>query len=338
MKSTTRFTFGAISAAAVVLLLAFGGVFYHEDVNNYLLQQSGKSTASNIDSAAMNGLSNYFCSRLANWVNPSQLAVRDVSLDLPTGKTEFKMFYYNNSDIVSHSIASTGSWEPNILTSIVERLEEYRKKHNLERHQVTFVDIGANIGWFSTAIAYIGYRVISFEPMPLNEIILRKNQCLFRATNPKNEWIYFNKGLSDKPGTCRIVSDRGNVGNGVLDCAEIPFVLPNHEVRATIDVQSVDDLIPEAMLRSLNLAVIKMDVENHEKFVILGGNRLFSSECAVLFMEYQTYGEEHLQRSEFVKGFFDSLGYRSAYSFRGDEINLKIGGLIDTVAWNPKCH
>jgi 2-polyprenyl-3-methyl-5-hydroxy-6-metoxy-1,4-benzoquinol methylase len=39
---------------------------------------------------------------------------------------------------------------------------------NLEREEVFFVDIGANVGWFTINAAAMGYSVIAFEPTTSN--------------------------------------------------------------------------------------------------------------------------------------------------------------------------
>ena len=70
--------------------------------------------------------------------------------------TEFDMFIYDHSsvrDIVSHSIKTSGSWE----------LQDTQKLMNLmtcpasECQNRVFMDIGANVGWYSLTALSMGF-------------------------------------------------------------------------------------------------------------------------------------------------------------------------------------
>ena len=81
---------------------------------------------------------------------------RQISLEFENFNLNFPFYYYKEKDSVSDSINRSGSWEMSKLQEIDNALDINRKHFGLERHQVTFVDIGANIGWFSTVMAHLG--------------------------------------------------------------------------------------------------------------------------------------------------------------------------------------
>lgn len=71
-------------------------------------------------------------------------------------------------DAVSETILSHGVWEPRETTVILAALEA------LGEH-ATFLDIGAQIGWFSTVAGHHGYPVMAIEADPDVADVLRRN-------------------------------------------------------------------------------------------------------------------------------------------------------------------
>ena len=64
-------------------------------------------------------------------------------------------------------------------------------KKNIKKEDIYIIDIGANIGWYTFILGKYGYKIISFEPLPLNTYILNKNYCLNKDVNI----TIINKGL-----------------------------------------------------------------------------------------------------------------------------------------------
>jgi hypothetical protein len=77
------------------------------------------------------------------------------------------MYVYSSHDFVSHALAdpSQGSWEQEELDNIKYALS--RLPLNGSQQQPLFVDVGANIGWFTLNAASLGARVYAFEGEPL---------------------------------------------------------------------------------------------------------------------------------------------------------------------------
>ena len=70
-------------------------------------------------------------------------------------------------------------------------------KRNISVEQALFLDIRANIGWYSLLLAASGYQVVSFEPLSAHEQLLRSSIC----SNPyKDRMILFTDLLSDAVG------------------------------------------------------------------------------------------------------------------------------------------
>lgn len=285
----------------------------------------------------------FFCSRMSNYIKDAGIANKQIKLDLQTETVDISMNYYFGSarDIVSQRIHGRGYWDLDKVHQIFRALETYRQSYGLERSNVTFVDIGAHIGWFSTVMAYAGYNVISFEAMPQNELILRKNQCIFNLNAKNNKWTIFNKALGEGKQLCRIVSHNVNVGDGHTVCDENAALPPNYGVRACIQVERLDDIVDPDSIALLHIGVVKIDVENYEKFILLGGQNFFNSTSInLILIEFlRGISEDTMSRNRFVYEFLNSSGFTVSRQVGGplimfDEIESSImNGPLDAIAW-----
>jgi FkbM family methyltransferase len=60
---------------------------------------------------------------------------------------------------------------------IMNALKFYTDKYNYKSKDITFIDIGAKIGWYTIFFGLLNYSILSFEPIPENNYILKKNFC-----------------------------------------------------------------------------------------------------------------------------------------------------------------
>jgi ribosomal protein L11 methylase PrmA len=65
-----------------------------------------------------------------------------------------KLQFSKKFDYVQQEFEKSGVWEP--------RTTNYIKKHLIKGH--TFVDVGANVGYFSVLASELGAKVLAFEP------------------------------------------------------------------------------------------------------------------------------------------------------------------------------
>ena len=291
-----------------IILFAYQTNYINQSQTNYINQSL------NLKESAF-FIQKYYCSRLSTLdliTQNQRLFNQSISLNLPSsGPIAFDMFIYQSDDIVSDSIKANGAWEMGITEAIDAKMHSFAMKNRLEHDQVTFVDIGANIGWFSTVYANAGYKVISFEPMPANEIVLRQNQCLFYAKHTAtSRWTYYNIGLGEKRDSCKMISHSTNLGDGHTKCGPSITIDPGYILRASIDIYPLDYVIEiDGRHRDLRIGAVKMDVESFEKFVILGGIKFFKK-IEFLVVELMMNGSpESLERSGFVYSKLTELGF-----------------------------
>lgn len=206
-----------------------------------------------------------------------------------------------DNDIVSKNIYIHSTWETKILQRILHVLHEttIRLKTN-----VSFLDIGSNIGWFTTIIAKHGYNTISFEPMNDNIAILSKNLC-DNQLNP----IVFHTALGDTEGKCWLISGDINKGDGIVVCDKKPLDKfkggDNHvySLRQEINVNLLDNYLNNDHIFP-PITVMKIDVEGFEERVFKGGIQWLKR-----FPPYYIFMEFFLSnKPEFIQ-FLYELGY-----------------------------
>jgi FkbM family methyltransferase len=135
----------------------------------------------------------------------------------------------------------------------------------------TFVDVGANVGFWSIPAAYrIGSagRVLAFEPNPWAAALLRRNI----AANPSASLAsieVFETALGREPGSAELFSDDMQAGSSraTLHSGAVPTETPVH---ITVPVAKLDALIEGPV------DVLKIDVEGHEAGVLAGAHELFA--------------------------------------------------------------
>ena len=165
-------------------------------------------------------------------------------------------------DIVGRYIAYFGIWEPNLTAWLARQLKPGD----------TFVDVGANIGYFTLlASKFVGDRghVIAIEPNPGTLQLLRQNVADNQAGNVR----VVAAGASDQACELPLYAD------GVKGIATFDSDWANgHDLRpvGTMPVRPLPELVGD-----LTPTVIKVDVEGHELPVLRSALPLLESHPAI---------------------------------------------------------
>ena len=183
-----------------------------------------------------------------------------------------KLLVYKQNDIVSYWIQVNRQWEAKSVRNIHKALQSHMKRHSItDPSTLTFVDLGANIGTYTVALAKAGFDVVAFEPMPLNVNSIRAALCLNSIDQSKV--TLYPYGLGTGQQECLVFSEDFNHGNGNVECAP-NFVVPaGCSKLGMVAIRRYDDFYDQ--LGHKNVVVLKMDVEGFEPYVVEGGARLF---------------------------------------------------------------
>lgn len=108
--------------------------------------------------------------------------------------------------MLSSSVQVAGQWEAGLATAMLAMLNgAAAAAESAGQTAPVFLDIGANLGAFTLAIAAAGHRVIAIEPLAANTVALRRSLC--RNGELAQRVLLFDKALSGDTGReCVIVS------------------------------------------------------------------------------------------------------------------------------------
>jgi FkbM family methyltransferase len=159
------------------------------------------------------------------------------------------------SDFIQRQIY-LGTFEPKETVSVKGYL----------RPGMTFVDVGANVGYYTalaaTKVAGRGGRVIAFEPSPYAFERLKR----LVEENRLDYVSVMNAGLSDSSGKTKIYLGAGCDNHS-------PTMVAHEGANATeVNIVTLDAEAERLGLDRLDL--IKIDVEGHEPKVLAGAKRL----------------------------------------------------------------
>jgi FkbM family methyltransferase len=200
----------------------------------------------------------------------------------------------------------------------------------------TFIDIGANLGFFTIPILKRNVKCIAFEPDPVNFSFLKENIRDNFIDQEHNNIELYNLALYDSSedqtfsicdwnyGDHRIYVKGNSISNKYLEHL--------NEI-ITIKANRLDDLISPS---SINYPlVIKIDTQGSEVNVIGGGTDIISR-ADLLIIEFWPYGIKRQNRSEeglinFIRRHFNygqvrsNKDYKSRVIYKIEEIaNLLI--------------
>ena len=200
------------------------------------------------------------------------------------------------ADYIGWSLFRTGAYEP---ASLALALRLMREQPGL------FVDVGANTGLYSCAVAAIaGTAVISIEPDCANCTLLRKNLALNRRRNV----TVFNGAVGDNFEAVRLAPQaRGNSGT---------VAIKSHRMDGDRTAGCWVAAIPLARLlerlsdRPVRPVVVKIDVEGFEPRVLAGIDFSGPSRPQNIIMEFDpVLGPRAWGSVTAVEQFFAGKGY-----------------------------
>ena len=206
---------------------------------------------------------------------------------------DYPKFWVMLSDPICRDILTNGYYEKELLLGM-QSLANNKKG--------IAIDVGANIGNHTIFYSRVFPRVISFEPVPSNCWILKANLHLNRINNV----TLVEKGLGAKAEILLLGDeDRENTNNAFNAEPNILFnASPN---MAKAEVARGDDEMARLGVDS-EIAMIKIDVEGFEPYVLQGFKQTIMKHNPIIFWE--AFTQETAKPSvEILK----SMGYKNFY-------------------------
>lgn len=172
-----------------------------------------------------------------------------------------------------------------ILLENFEEPELEYVSHFLKEGDIVF-EIGANIGLHALTEALVvgdNGKVFAFEPAPETFSLLQENIVLNGFTNIKA----FNIGLSNTQAVSDLnISKNYDAWNTLVDKTKLPDNKDIFEKTVEVTLDTLDNFIEKNKIDSKKIAMIKIDVEGWEKFVLEGARCLLSDFAPLLMVEF----------------------------------------------------
>jgi|688.fasta_scaffold98025_4 FkbM family methyltransferase len=145
-----------------------------------------------------------------------------------------------------------------------------------EGEDVTFFDIGANVGSYTQAILALLPKasVVAFEPSAQAFSELQK------SFGSKDGVILVNAGVGEFSGSAKLYSDFGGSGMGSLTKRKLDHFGVEFNFEEEISITTLDDW---CISNNLWPDMIKMDVEGHELEVLTKGIQALKNVSAIQF-------------------------------------------------------
>jgi FkbM family methyltransferase len=221
--------------------------------------------------------------------------------------------YYDTDEMIGRSLDLYGEYSQFELEFLLAMLN---------KDSVVY-DVGANIGYHTTAFASVAKKVYAFEPHP-------KNYALLEQNTRDLDHVYIGKyAVSNSNTTCYITDfDPETAGN--FGMVKVVDDFSGIETTAiTLDTAGLD--LPD---------MIKIDVEGSELQVLQGCEKIIQQKCPVIF--YEAHESDQLRE---IYEFLEPMGYRLYWAqinnynpnnFVGNAENVfGTSALMSIVAW-PK--
>ena len=211
------------------------------------------------------------------------------------------------------------------LEDRIQRRIFTKKSHELETEKhilkfaeqaSCFIDIGANIGYFSLMLAhkFPELHVIAFEPNPNNIRFLKKNSDLNSLKNLELHEMC----LSDKEGVVEFaVPPMNESGWGRIAGTNTPL---EGFTKVSAACETLDHLMERGFFEQKKPSLLKMDIEGFEEKALRGAEKFLQKYKPILCIELNDPClVENGSSSKNVMRFLQSLGYEG-FLIDGDKL------------------
>lgn len=206
------------------------------------------------------------------------------------------------TDLIGHRLISTGVFEHTQIEAIDALLGQERSLIDcLGGERDTFIDVGANIGFYTTRYARQFKRVLAIEANPITFDVLRSNVALLQSPNVSTICV----GASDKQDylPMKIPDD------GVMGWSSFENIDESADRTVMVPVKTIDQIAAESAPTAA-VSLMKIDVEGHEANVLRGSMGVLRRDRPMIL-----YEQLNREAGSECADVLDSAGYKTFLAF-----------------------
>jgi len=149
-----------------------------------------------------------------------------------------------------------------------------------------FVDVGAYVGFYTVLAARHGWRVVAFEPNPINVILLRYNIALHGVGD---RVVIVDKAAGDVHGYARF-----SISSSPSESSFTKYLRSELKLLdIVVEVVTIDSVLESLDVKDFDNLVMKVDVEGFGLRVLRGARRTIERfRPFILFEVHRTFDEE----------------------------------------------
>ena len=312
IKQLMRFLQKILGLINIFFILLFFTIFVLFRIKNFICMINFNDKKPK-DLKYYQDLQNRFCDNILNYINrelENDIILYNVSLN----DTQFDIFIYNDYDYYSWQIKLNQSFEGEATLHMLNAIQYYADKNDYLNDDIVIFDIGSNVGWYSTFFGTYKYTVLSFEPLPKNDYVLRKNFCRNNKNyaEPQSTITIINEVLYPLETFCDYYKDIKNSKKNLVLCDKSKEKnLDKDYIKIdTIKTNKLSNFIP--LINDKRMTLLRFDLEYEGEMAIESGKELITKyHIPFVFIEFNMlmFALHETRPQDFLR-FFTQNGYK----------------------------
>ncbi len=208
------------------------------------------------------------------------------------------------------AFSNEGYYEHNVEFWLKTISNRYRD----ELKNTAFMDIGANIGYYSVLLSKLFSKIYAFEPVSSTVNILKKNIVLSGSANIS----HLNYALSDNAGNEQINLYDNSGQNSLVRRKDVDGQYIQCSGIQSVELVSLDGISKK--MNFLKPGLMKIDVEGFEINVLKGAKNTIEDAKPIIIFEFSSntskdasYTKEDILHLEFLRSNYSFLGLSEDY-------------------------